>query len=372
MQAVGLQTYIWNNNIRSALLLVGFPFLLLGMVFCLTLGMIVARLLPSGYEYGGAVPFALHLMIQAAPAAIVVAVIWFAIAYVFNQAIIDFATGSHPVTREQEPLAWNLLENLCISRGLKMPTLRLIETEGMNAFASGLHEGRFSVTVTRGLLQNLHRGELEAVLAHELTHIINRDVRTMIIAAVFAGIISLVAQILARALWFRGGGGGRRGGGMLMIVGIAAAAIAALLAVVIRLAISRRREYIADAGSVELTKNADAMISALQKVAGHAHLDAPEEVRGLFLENHEEGIFGLFSTHPPIEKRIAALVQYAGGRVSDAPEPVYASSPTAPAPASAPAGPWGPAPASDAPVSVYEDSPPTPPPSDPPPKGPWS
>jgi hypothetical protein len=130
-----------------------------------------------------------------------------------------------------------------------------------------------------------------------------------------------------------------------MIVGIAAAAIAALLAVVIRLAISRRREYIADAGSVELTKNPDAMISALQKVAGHAHLDAPEEVRGLFLENREEGIFGLFATHPPIEKRIAALMQYAGGRVVDTPtaEPdgtqsVYASDTPAPQPAAPPDG----------------------------------
>ena len=149
MQAVGLQTYIWNNNIRSTLLLIGFPILLLGMVFFLTLGMIWARMLPSGYEYGGAVPFALHLMIGAAPAAILVAAIWFAIAYVFNQAIIDFATGSRPASREEEPRAYNLLENLCISRGLRMPTLRVIETEGMNAFASGLHEGRFSVTVTR-------------------------------------------------------------------------------------------------------------------------------------------------------------------------------------------------------------------------------
>ena len=102
-----------------------------------------------------------------------------------------------------------------------------------------------------------------------------------------------------------------------MIAGIAAAAIAGFLAVVIRLAISRRREFVADAGSVELTKNPDAMISALQKVAGHAHLDAPEEMRGLFLENREDGIFGLFATHPPIEARIDALVHYAGGRVTE-------------------------------------------------------
>jgi heat shock protein HtpX len=178
-----------------------------------------------------------------------------------------------------------------------------------------------------------------------LTHIINRDVRTMIIAAVFAGIISLVAQVLARLLWFRGGDrDDRRGGGALVLVGVAAAAIAWFLAIVVRMAISRRREFVADAGSVELTKNPDAMITALQKVAGHAHLDAPEEVRGLFLENVEEGVFGLFATHPPIEARIEALERYAGGRVSEPPAP-----PSAPAPFSTPApsmppssapGPW--------------------------------
>src|SRR3984885_12193852 len=194
---------------------------------------------------------------------------------------------------------------------MKTPTLRIIENEDLNAFASGLHEGQFSITVTRGLLDHLNRDELEAVLGHELTHIINRDVRTMIIAAVFAGIISLVAQVIARLLWFRGGDrDGRRNAGVLMLVGIPSAAIAALLASVIRLAISRRREFVADAGSVELTKNPDAMISALLKVSGHTHLHAPESMRAMFLEDDDDGIFGLFATPPPVEKRIAALVQY--------------------------------------------------------------
>src|SRR5580692_152216 len=272
MQAVGLQTYIWNNNIRSVLLLIGFPILLLAMVFSLTLGMIWARMLPSGYEFGGAVPFALHLMWSAAPLAIVVALVWFAIAYVFNQAIIDFATGSRPASRDEEPDAYNLLENLCISRGLTMPTLRVIETEGMNAFASGLHEGRFSVTVTRGLLQILDRDELEAVLGHELTHIINRDVRTMVVAAIFAGVITLFCQIIYRAiLW--GGRGRSKGTALFLVIAMVVGAIGYALAIVIRMAISRTREYVADAGSVELTHNPDAMISALQKVAGHTHLD---------------------------------------------------------------------------------------------------
>jgi len=321
MQAVGLQTYIWNNNIRSVLLLIGFPVLLLAMVFCLTLGMIWARMLPSGYDYGGAVPFALHLMWSAAPLAIVVAVVWFVIAYFFNQAIIDFATGSRPAAREDEPNAYNLLENLCISRGLTMPTLRVIETDGMNAFASGLHEGRFSVTVTRGLLQNLDRAELEAVLGHELTHIINRDVRTMVVAAIFAGVITLFCQIVYRSIVWGGvwgGGRGRRGNfGLFLLIAMVVGAIGYLLAIVIRMAISRTREYVADAGSVELTHNPDAMISALQKVSGHTHLDAPQSMRAMFLEDDDEGIMGLFATHPPIAKRIAALSQYAGGRASE-------------------------------------------------------
>ncbi|MGH6955349.1 MAG: M48 family metallopeptidase [Caulobacteraceae bacterium] len=345
MRALGLQTYIWNNNIRSALLLAGFPLLLIGLAFCLVLGMIWSGYLPQAYTAAGDVREALGLMADAAPMAIVVAVVWFVIAYFFNESIVDFATGARPVSREEEPQAYNLLENLCISRGLKTPTLRIVETDGMNAFASGLHEGRFSVTVTRGLLQSLDRDELEAVLGHELTHIVNRDVRTMVIAAVFAGVITLVCQIVYRSiLWggVWGGGRDRRGGnfGLFMLVAMAAGAVGYFLAIVIRMAISRRREYVADAGSVELTKNPDAMISALRKVAGRAHLDAPSSVRAMFLEDDDEGIMGLFATHPPVEKRIEALIRYGGGREAVEAAPPAVTEPEAPQP-SPQGGPWG-------------------------------
>ena len=357
MQAVGLQTYIWNNNIRSGLLLVGFPVLLVGMVFVITLGMIWGHLLPSSGTAAGDLSYAGGLLVASAPAAIAVALVWFAIAYVFNQTIIDLATGSRKVERADEPDFYNLLENLCISRGMKTPTPRVIETDALNAFASGLHEGRFSVTVTRGLLQSLDRDELEAVLAHELTHVINRDVRTMVIASIFAGIITLLCQIIFRSIWWTGGGRGRgRGAGVFWLVAIAVAAIGYLLAIVIRMAISRNREYVADAGSVELTKNPDAMISALQKVAGHTHLDAPQSMRAMFLEEDDEGVFGLFATHPPLARRIAALQHYAGGRIVEHAKPgVLAAQPdrivadasgpwgaaTAAPPPNRTPGPWG-------------------------------
>jgi heat shock protein HtpX len=319
MGAVGLQTYIWNNNIRSAVLLALFPVLLLGMVFMLTLGMIWSGWLPPPGP-GGAVGEAAQLMVGAAPLAIIVAGVWFLFAYAFNQAIIDFATGARVVQRAEEPQFYNLLENLAISRGLKTPTPRVIETDALNAFASGLHEGRFSVTVTRGLLQALDRDELEAVLAHELTHIINRDVRTMVIASIFAGIITLLCQILARSIFFAPRGRSR-GAGVFWLVAVATAAVGYVLAIVIRMAISRRREYVADAGSVELTHNPDAMISALQKVAGHTHLDAPQAMRAMFLEEDDDGVFGLFATHPPVGKRIEALQHYAGGRLVEHADP---------------------------------------------------
>ncbi|MFI4976232.1 MAG: M48 family metallopeptidase [Caulobacterales bacterium] len=346
MQAVGLQTYIWNNNIRSALLLAGFPLLLVGMIFCLELGAIWGGVLPSGNGRGGDVGYALTLLVESAPLAIAVSLVWFLIAYFFNQTIIDLATGARVVDRKDAPEVYNLLENLCISRGLATPTLRVIETDGMNAFASGLHEGRFSVTVTRGLLDNLDGAELEAVLAHELTHIINRDVRTMVVAAIFAGIITLLCQMIYRGIFYGvGWGRGRRGGaGLFILVAIVVAAIGYVLAIVIRMAISRQREYVADAGSVELTKNPDAMISALQKVAGHTHLDAPQSMRAMFLEEDDDGVMGLFATHPPVEKRIAALVQYGGGRVA-APASTTAQtgpwSATADAPGADRKGPWG-------------------------------
>src|SRR3972149_600428 len=290
MSAYGLETYIWNINFRSALLLAGFPVLLLLLTYALFL------LFGSLSGYGGenvVGPFvwAAHEMSRAWPFALAGAATWFAIAYLFHQKIIDASVGARGVTRKEEPALYNLLENLCISRGIPTPTLRVIETDALNAFSSGVQEQSYSITVTRGLMRTLTKEEMEAVLAHELTHIRNRDVRLLVIAVIFVGIFSFIGEVAFRSLRFGGGSSGSSssnrsrgsGGGGAALAVIAALILIALsyaLAIVIRFSLSRRREYLADAGAVELTKNPDALISALRKISGNSETKrATQEVQ---------------------------------------------------------------------------------------------
>lgn len=318
MGVVGLQTHIWANNTRSILLLAGFPVLLVFILYGIQLILMGFGILPgTGRGLDADMALALSWLGWTVPAALVIAAIWFAIAYFGNQVMIDAMTGARLVERRTEPGLYNLLENLAISRGLRTPALRMIESDSLNAFATGLHEGRYSVTVTRGLVNTLTRDELEAVLAHELTHVINKDVRTMVIASIFAGIISVIAELVFRGLMYSGRGRSKNSNaGPLILIGLAFAAVGFVLAFVIRMMLSRTREFVADAGAVELTKNPDAMISALRKVEGRSSVHAADEVQQLFLDNQPDGrgLEGLFASHPPIDKRIEALVKFGGGR----------------------------------------------------------
>lgn len=325
MQAVGLKTHIWQNNFRSLLLLAGFPVLLVLMVWAGQLGLMGADILPSSGSIPGDVARSTSWLVGTAPLALLGAGAWYGVAFVGYQGIIDLATGAKRVTRAEQPELYNLLENLCISRGQPMPELRIVDTEARNAWASGLSDRRAVITVTRGLLETLDQKELECVLAHELTHVINRDARLLVVAAIFAGIITLLAEIIFRVLANSGGrsssrsrkDGGGGGGGALILIAIGVAVAGYLLAIVIRFAISRRREYIADAGAVELTKNPDGMISALLKISGHSEIEAPDDIQAMFLDHHETGFAGLLESHPPIAKRVEALVKFAGGRTPE-------------------------------------------------------
>lgn len=319
MRAFGLQSHIWNNNLKSGLLLAGFPLLLVFLLFGLTVGFVA--LTEQAYSVAEGVELALSHMRQIWPFAVAAAAIWFLIAWFGHQRLVAMAVGARDLDRRDAPEVYDLLENLCISRGLSMPRLNVMESPALNAFASGVSQSNYRITVTRGLINRLERDELEAVLAHELTHIMNRDVRLLIIAVIFVGIFSFFGELVFRNIFRTGvrvGGhtrsrnGDSRGGGILIVIALAAIVIAYLLAIVIRFSLSQKREFLADAGAVELTKNPDAMISALRKISGDSAVDAPADIRQMMVENRQS-FAGVFMTHPPIEERIAALVRFAGG-----------------------------------------------------------
>src|SRR4051795_13661817 len=196
MAAYGLYTHIASNKFRSMLLLAGLFLLIYVMVFA---GALIAEVV---IDSGGSVDFYLAAagrdLIKAFPFATIGAALWIVIAYFFHQTIIDAVTGGEDVSRLQQPRLYNLLENLCISRGIPMPKLKVMESEALNAFATGLNKRQYSVTVTTGLLHALTDSEVEAVLAHELTHIPNGDVLLMVIAVAIAGVVGFFAELFFR------------------------------------------------------------------------------------------------------------------------------------------------------------------------------
>ena len=196
--AIGLSTHVWNNRLRAGLLLAGFPLLLVLLAFGLS--MIFSsgeRTVAEGFAH------AWRSLPEFLLGAVIVSLIWFAIAWWLNQRIIDAVSGARKVTRETDRRLWDLMETLCIARGETMPRLAVIPSWARNAFASGLDRKRGSITVTQGLVEGLDDRELSAVLAHELTHIRNGDARLAVIAAVFTGVLTLGFDLLRRR---RGGG----------------------------------------------------------------------------------------------------------------------------------------------------------------------
>jgi heat shock protein HtpX len=248
--------------------------------------------------------------------------LWFIIAWFSHTAIIKHATGSQPLARQENKRVYNLVENLCMSQGMSMPSVNVINDDSLNAFASGINRRTYAVTLTTGIINKLDDEELEAVIAHELTHIRNRDVRVLIISIVFVGILSALAQNGFRILRHMPLGGDRKknGGGIFFIILIVAivAAIGYLFASLMRFAISKQREYMADAGSAQMTRRPWALASALRKISQDPLVEAIErkDVAQLFIEDPKDAslrsgnLFGLFSTHPPIIRRIAILEQF--------------------------------------------------------------
>lgn len=333
-----MHTQIRRNNRLTIILLLMFPVIILGMVWVFLAlvnyfgngvynpetGEIVRHLDPTIVN---------HYFMNALPWVVVGVGGWFAIAYFSNTAMVRAATGAHPVTRKENPRIYNIVENLCIACNMDMPQINIIDDPQLNAFASGIDKKSYTVTLTTGIINRLNDDELAGVIGHELTHIRNHDTRLLITSIIFVGIVStimsLVVQMMYNAFWF--GGMSRhsndeednRSGGISMIavflIGLLCCAVAYLFTLLTRFAISRKREYMADAGGAELCGNPLALASALRKISGDPGLDnvRRDDIAQLFIihpQHFAPGMMNffssLFSTHPDTRKRIEILEQF--------------------------------------------------------------
>lgn len=331
MKYVGIYTQQSSNNMKSLLLLVCFPGIILVLVYAFfaILNYVNAPTDEYGYTYMDWDKIN-YLFLNTIPWVIGIVGIWFMIAYFLNTSMIRHATGAKEVTRKKNPRIYNIVENLCMTCGMNMPKINIMDTPELNAFASGIDEKSYTVTVTTGIMNRLTNDELAGVIGHELTHIRNRDTRLLIISIIFVGIMSTVTQIIVRIVWnsFRYGkcprsSNNNKNGGVAVIVALAIAAVLAILGyfftLLTRFAISRKREYMADAGGAELCGNPLALASALRKISGMpaAAPEGREDIAQLYIIHPQafaEGISGwfnsMFSTHPSTESRIKYLEQF--------------------------------------------------------------
>lgn len=334
MQYIGLQSQIDRNNRLSVLQLLAFPCIILGMtwVFLAIMNYLTDGFVDADGNYVNAVNYDTvnYTFAKTVPWVCGIVGIWFVIAYVSNASMVRTATGARPLQRRDNPRVYNIVENLCMTCGMDMPQINIIDDPQLNAFASGIDRKSYTVTVTTGLLALLDDDELAGVIGHELTHIRNRDTRLLITSIIFVGIVSTVMGIVMRMVFnmmLYGNHGSRdekernsaAGIMIALVIGTFCCAIAYLFTLLTRFAISRRREYMADAGGAELCGNPLALASALRKISGNPGLQnvGRDDIAQLFIIHPQsiaggiQGFFShMFSTHPDTNKRIAILEQF--------------------------------------------------------------
>ena len=255
--------------------------------------------------------------------ALVVAAVYFFLSWNFGASLVLSSSGAREISHDDIPQLWNVVEELSIAGGIPPPKIYIIEDEALNAFATGKDPAHASVAITRGLMEKLNREELQAVMAHEMSHVRNYDIRFSMLMAVMVGSIVLLADGIRRSMFFgrrrsRNSRGGGQGQAILAIFAILLSILAPLLATLIQLAVSRQREYLADASGVELTRNPAGLISALKKLtADTSELEtANRGMQHLYIVNpfnrKKKGSNSLFSTHPSLESRIERLQSLIG------------------------------------------------------------
>lgn len=314
MKYFGLQSQIWKNNANTVLILIMFPVVFFGLTwlffFFSSMGSAERQMTLYDVNYS---------FLRTIPWISIGVLLWFTIAFFTHVTMINGATSSKPLERKQNKRVYNLAENLCITAGMTMPKVNIIEDDSLNAFASGINSKTYAVSLSRGIIDKLNDEELEAVIAHELTHIRNRDVRLLIISIIFVGIFAFVSEAIFRSMVYGRGGRGKKEGGAGIIIALVLALVGYLIATLFRFALSRKREYLADAGAAELTRRPLALASALRKVSADPTIEAVKrkDVAQMFIENPQLkdkkasfSLGSLFATHPPIAKRISILEQF--------------------------------------------------------------
>lgn len=247
--------------------------------------------------------------------AIVISMVMSLVSYFSADKIALASTGAKKIERTDNPYLYRLVENLCIASGIPLPKVHIIDSPALNAFATGRDPAHASIAVTTGLMNALENEELEGVIAHELSHVKNYDIRVMTVVVVLAGAVALMGDFFFRAHLF---GGGRRSndrggqaGGILMIVGLVFLILSPIIAELIKLAISRKREFLADASGALLTRYPEGLARALEKIGASATplRTANAATAHLFISNPLKGkkLSNIFSTHPPVEERIKRL-----------------------------------------------------------------
>lgn len=292
-QRIGVYEQIAGNRRWSYLLLFAFVLLISGI----------------GYVFGMETGLGAYAVLPALVIALLLA--WGS--YYHSDRLLLSLSQAHPVTHEQEPRLWNAVEGLALASGLPMPRLYIIEDTAPNAFATGRDPQHAALVVTRGLLEKMDKLELEGVIGHEMAHIQNYDIRFMMLVTVLVGTVVLLSDWMTRSLWYGRGRRTSRGNGLLLLVGLVFVVLSPLIAQLMQLALSRRREFLADASGAMLTRYPEGLARALEKIAADPE---PLEVANkatahLYISNPLRDYGGrlnsLFSTHPPVEERVRRL-----------------------------------------------------------------
>ncbi len=244
--------------------------------------------------------------------AVLIAVIQSWVSYYYSDKVALLTSGAKgPIQKQDNPMLWNTVENLCIASGMPMPKIYIMPTNAMNAFATGRDPKHASLATTRGLLDRLNKVELEGVISHELSHIKNYDIRVMSIVVVLVGIIALISDLFLRSLWWGGRGSQNRSGNLLSILAIVGMIVSPIVATLIQLAVSRSREYLADASGALITRYPEGLASALKKISSDsvAMPKVSNATAHLYISSpfKKEAFLNIFSTHPPVKDRINRL-----------------------------------------------------------------